>query len=398
MKKTKILIVLLLLELSIFSSCSNDTPSSTSIKPSSENFIGEWYDDKNQTLIISENYITYKNETFPIDNLKFGSELSTSLPVLKNNLFIKNDDFTFEYLKNNALICRSISYSYTDIETNENLTLFVTFNEALDLMAAMEYVQTTLEDGSLLRYGEVVNPQTILKPLTCTLSGDVLEYIKSPITINTSDAMYLFLKDTINEDTYEIISSWLKLYNNKDEQIVELQNYYYKSYKESFNNSQMYTYGYCEFNNGEWGQFEPSFTNGEDYYIRDTYETSGIKITQTQFSKSKKNITNESTEGHESIKINGSYRIEGNTEGSLEFSSNELKFYYNNTLKNTYNISINSNLLSLSYSANGYNFEAEFELSESDGKIILKKKDDVGLSLIAQWTHNYSTEKIILYK
>ena len=82
----------------------------------------------------------------------------------------------------------------------------------------------------------------------------------------------------------------------------------------------------------------------------------------------------------------------------MEFSSNELKFYYNNTLKNTYNISINSNLLSLSYSANGYNFEAEFEISESDGKIILKKKDDVGLSLISQWTHNYSTEKIILYK
>ena len=104
----------------------------------------------------------------------------------------------------------SISYSYTDIETNENLTLYVTFNEALDLMAAMEYVQTTLEDGLLLRYGEVVNPQTILKPLTCTLSGDVLEYIKSPITINTSDAMYLFLKVTKNEDTNEIISSWLK--------------------------------------------------------------------------------------------------------------------------------------------------------------------------------------------
>lgn len=138
----------------------------------------------------------------------------------------------------------------------------------------------------------------------------------------------------------------------------------------------MHTYGYIYFNNGEWGQFEPSFTDGGDYYI-DTYETDGIKINQTQFSKSKKNIPEEPGEDLESIMINGSYRIEGNTEGSLEFSSDELKFYYNGVLKNTYNISINLNLLSLSYSASGYNFEADFELSEADGKIILKKKDDV---------------------
>ena len=348
-------------------------------------------------MIISESYIGYNDETFSIDNLKFGSELSSTLPVLKNNLFIKNDDFTFEYLRNNALICNAILYSYTDIETNENLTLVSILNGDLDLISAMEFIQAKLEAGELYNHGEIINPKTVLTPISCTVGGVIWEYIKSPVPINSSNDIYIHLKDAVDENTNEIISSWLKLYNNENNQIVELQNFYYKSYKESFTNSRMHTYGYIYFNNGEWGQFEPSFTDGGDYYI-DTYETDGIKINQTQFSKSKKNIPEEPGEDFESIMINGSYRIEGNTEGSLEFSSDELKFYYNGVLKNTYNISINLNLLSLSYSASGYNFEADFELSEADGKIILKKKDDVGLSLIAQWTHNYSTEKIILYK
>ena len=82
----------------------------------------------------------------------------------------------------------------------------------------------------------------------------------------------------------------------------------------------------------------------------------------------------------------------------LEFSDNQLKFYYNNTLKNTYNISFEANKMSLSYSAGGYTFTSVFEFTESDDTFTFKKTDDTGLSLIAQWTHNYSMEEITLYK
>ena len=94
----------------------------------------------------------------------------------------------------------------------------------------------------------------------------------------------------------------------------------------------------------------------------------------------------------------GKYNITGNPDGYLEFSDNQLKFYYNNTLKNTYNISFESNKMSLSYSAAGYTFTSVFEFTESDDTFTFKKTDDTGLSLIAQWTHNYSMEEIILYK
>lgn len=94
----------------------------------------------------------------------------------------------------------------------------------------------------------------------------------------------------------------------------------------------------------------------------------------------------------------GKYNITGNPDGYLEFSDNQLKFYYNNTLKNTYNISFESNKMSLSYSAAGYTFTSVFEFTESDDTFTFKKTDDTGLSLIAQWTHNYSMEEITLYK
>ena len=94
----------------------------------------------------------------------------------------------------------------------------------------------------------------------------------------------------------------------------------------------------------------------------------------------------------------GKYNITGNPDGYLEFSDNQLKFYYNNTLKNTYNISFESNKMSLSYSAAGYTFTSVFEFTESDDIFTFKKTDDTGLSLIAQWTHNYSMEEITLYK
>ena len=119
-------------------------------------------------------------------------------------------------------------------------------------------------------------------------------------------------------------------------------------------------------------------------------EKAGVVFTKSNFDKTN-NTTN-------STLLSGKYKITGNSEGSLEFLDGELKFYYNDILKNTYNISLSSNIMALSYSASGYTFEAEFEITEVDDTIIITKKDDVGLSLIAQWTHNYSTEEMILYK
>ena len=306
-------------------------------------------------------------------------------------------------LKPNSIVLDSVSYSidakmYYDYPEDSILKSGLEYSEVYSGKKPRDWFvagSSTIYSGDTFYEGLTKLAQDCTDTSKNYMIGFTQYYIPSLYSSKGVDLGFYAIILKLTDNTYVSLD-----YEENTVTLIEVSMKKYQCYKQS--ETHQWTSYYYDPNQTTDYRVEKGYIP-EGWHIDDLYtqmpikktleisdEKDGVVFTKSNFDKAN-NTTN-------STLLSGKYKITGNSEGSLEFLDGELKFYYNDILKNTYNISLSSNIMALSYSASGYTFEAEFEITEVDDTIIITKKDDVGLSLIAQWTHNYSTEEMILYK
>lgn len=306
-------------------------------------------------------------------------------------------------LKPNSIVLDSVSYSidakmYYDYPEDSILKSGLEYSEFYSGKKPTDWFvagSSTIYSGDTFYEGLTKLAQDCTDTSKNYMIGFTEYYIPSLYSSKGVDLGFYSIILKLTDNTYVSLD-----YEENTVTLIEVSIKKYQCYKKS--ETWQWTSYYYDPNQTTDHRVEKGYIP-EGWHISDGYTQMPIKKTLeisdekdgVVFTKSNFDKTNNTTN---STLLSGKYKITGNSEGSLEFLDGELKFYYNDILKNTYNISLSSNIMALSYSASGYTFEAEFEITKVDDTIIITKKDDVGLSLIAQWTHNYSTEEMILYK
>ena len=374
MKKLKILCAALL-TIGLFTACkgpsggdNNHSSESdeNSLKDFYESYIGYYtdYDEKNK-LAIAENYVKYNGQEYSIQikDIRPLSDFSKTSELLTEVKVCDGDTWHLDYY---SFIDDSKIEHFYYVKDYDNYW-YVCEESFLDDLYSMQSLNNGYYTYKQGRRNFNFYPRTYFN----------YDYEK--------DSLIILLESNSKHNLYLRFGSSPTILD----------------FKKDYNNEYSLRIEEKKFNQGEWS----SQTRISEKMENKTEFIEGYCLFPHYFKEKKSDSPDDYDSGSnndEDVNSNkipsGKYNITGNPDGYLEFSDNQLKFYYNNTLKNTYNISFESNKMSLSYSAAGYTFTSVFEFTESDDTFTFKKTDDTGVSLIAQWTHNYSMEEITLYK